>query len=87
MATRFMLPRFGEESLDGEAPRTRLALTLPSCIAAMMMIVGYTLANIAGVDGTQLIWPYLSAGMAISTVCIFFYIFVQFLQAGHQAGG
>ena len=80
MASRFAFARIRNVGLDSEAAVTRHAVVIPALLAACMIVVGYSIATVAGVDGTQLIWPYLKAGMSISIVCIIFYVFQSFAR-------
>jgi len=72
--------QFRDAPLDTEAAVSRHAVVIPALLAACMLMVGYSIAGVAGVDGTQLIWPYLEAGMSISTVCIIFYVFQSLVR-------
>jgi hypothetical protein len=80
MASRFAFPLFSQTSIEGEAAHARLALMIPAFLASAMLVVGYTIANIAGVDGTQLIIPYVRAGCMITLICFLAYLFISFAR-------
>jgi len=80
MASRFAFMQFRDAPLDTEAAIARHAVVIPALLATCMIMVGYSIATVAGVDGTQLIWPYLKAGMSISIVCVIFYVFQSFVR-------
>ena len=84
MASRFAFPRFGEVSFEGEAKAARLALMVPTLIAAAMLIVGFTTANIAGVRAARILLPYLEASFMFTVFSLTVYIFISVLKLFRQ---
>ena len=84
MASRFAFPSFGAVALDSEAAVIRQALLIPTLLAAAMLAVGFTLANVAGVDGTGLFAPYLATGFAFALLSTLAYLFILFARLARQ---
>ena len=81
MASRFAFPRLGDLSFGqpgSEAAAGRLAIILPALLAAAMLVIGFTIADIAGIDGSGLFAPYLSVSFAFTLLSLLAYAFIAF---------
>jgi hypothetical protein len=84
LASKFAFLRFEDVALEGETKSARLALMVPTLIAAAMLVVGFTTANIAGVRAARIILPYLEASFLFTAFSLTAYIFVSFVALFRQ---
>ena len=62
----------------------REMLTAPVALAGMMLLVAVITARMANIDSSVLVWPYLSASLAVTLLCLLCSIFWWVVQLARK---